>query len=334
MKRSKKLLAAVLATVLLLSVLGACTPAEVKAQQRPIGTCAGYDVLYEELRYVTLSYKDILASAYGETIWDTPESAEQYREELERVVWQMMRNNYAVLAACQDYISKEDMESDLFDDAVDAVIDEAIEAYGGEEAFREEMEKLYMTENLVRFCQYVAKLEYELLCVLADDLNVIENDKDDFIAWVRDGNGVYVQHIFIENDEGEDIEENRAKAEQVRAQLQSGTSIASLVGTSVNEDLKNVQPYYIIKDVYVREMEDAAFAMEHVGDVSAVVETANGFYVMQRLEDTGNTLTAKAEELLRSYQMALLEDFINGYKDDLVIELNEYGKSIDLLSIT
>ncbi len=334
MNRSTKIFAIVMVTVLLLSVLGGCTSAQTKAERRPIGVCAGYDVLYEELRYVTLSYKDIMASAYGETIWDTPESAEAYREELEETVWRMMLNNYAVLAACRDYISEEDMESDLFDDAVDAVIDEAIEAYGGEKAFREEMKNLYMTEHLVRFCQYVAKLEYELLCILADDLNVIENDKDDFIEWVRDGNGVYVQHIFIENDEGEDVEQNRAKAEQVREQLMSGTDIATLIGTAVNEDLKNVQPYYIIRDVYVQEMEDAAFAMQSVGDASAVVETADGFYVMQRLADTNDSLTAKAAELLYSYQMAVLEAFIDTYKEDLSIELNEYGKSIDLLAIT
>ena len=74
--------------------------------------------------------------------------------------------------------------------------------------------------------------------------------------------------------------------------------------------------------------------MQNVGDASAVVETADGFYVMQRLADTNDSLTTNAKDLLYSYQMAVLEDFINTYKEKISIELNEYGKSIDLLTIT
>ena len=83
MKKTLRIAAAVLAIVMLLTAAVSCRSKQEKQEQRVVGTCGGFEVLYEELRYVTLSYKDIFAATYGEDIWDNPETAEQYRAELE-----------------------------------------------------------------------------------------------------------------------------------------------------------------------------------------------------------------------------------------------------------
>lgn len=326
--------ALILAMLLLAVTLGGCS-AEKRKMEKVIGTCAGYDVLYEELRYVTLSYKDMMESTYGKGIWDDPTTAEQYRAELEETVWRMMLNNYAVLVACAEHGGnpKEDMKNAAIEQAVNKLVDEAIEAYGSEKAFKEELKSTYMTENFLRFTLTVAQLENELYYVLTDDLGLIENDSDKFMTWLEDGNCVYVQHIFIENDAGEDKEANRQKAEEVRNQLLGGTDISELVGTAVNEDLQNVTPYYIVRDVYAKELEDAAFALQEAGDVSEVIDTGDGYYVMVRIADDTPTLLAKVPSLLTSYQWARVEAIVDTYKENLKIELNEYGKSIDLLAI-
>jgi hypothetical protein len=44
-------------------------------------------------------------------------------------------------------------------------------------------------------------------------------------------------------------------------------------------------------------------------------------------------LTKQLPELLYSWQWAKVEDIVNEYKKELKVELNEYGKSIDLLAI-
>ena len=304
-----------------------------------VGTCAGYDVLYEELRYVTLTYKKMFESTYGEGIWDDPAVAETYRAELEETVKRIMLNNYAVLAACQAHaITAEDFKSDAIQDAVDAEIAAAVEAYGGEEAFAAALEEMHMTEHFLRFCLTVTQLENELLYALID-IDRIENDTDAFMTWIEEGNGVYVQHIFIRNDAGEDPEENRQKAYGVRNQLLSGTDISTLVGSKVNDDLQNVSPYYIVRDVYTEALENAALSLSRVGDVSDVVETEDGYYVLVRMEESfGNsgenlTLLTKVTALLTSYQWAKVEAYVETYKANLQIEWNEYGKSIDLLTI-
>ena len=330
MHKLKRAMLFLLALALLTTALCGCSD---KKYQEVIGTCADHDVLYEELRYVTLSYKDMFESTYGEGIWDTPESAEQYREELENVVWDMMLNNYAVLAACSYYMDQSSINDDTIDKAVNAQVEETINELGGKRAFQRSLEELYMTEHFLRFCLRVAQLENELLYVLSDDLGLIEDDLDEFMAWLEDGNVRYVQHVYIGNDPGDNKEENRATAEDIRRQLLEGADIGTFIGSSVNEDMQNVAPYFMVRDVYVEEMESAAFDLNSVGDVSKVVDAGTGYYVMVLMEYSNATLLLQAEDLLNSYQWAKVEQLVGTFRPKIAMELNDYGKSIDLLTI-
>ena len=333
MQKFKRATAFLLAMLFGMLALCACSSSK-KQEQRVIGSCAGYDVLYEELRYVTLTYKDMFESTYGEGIWDDLQTAETYRAELEETVWSMMLNNYAVLAACQAYgMTKESMNDEKIEEAIDEQIEEVIDQYGGKKAYQEDMERLYMTENFLRFCLRVAYLENELKYILTQDLGFIESDLENFIDWLEDGNCVYVQHVFIRNDTGDDPEANRATAEDIRQQLLDGADIGDFVGSKVNEDLQNIAPYFLVRDVYTEVMEDAAFALEEVGDVSEVIDAGNGYYVMVRLDYEESSLLLKSSDLLSSYQWARAEAVAEEMKKDLKIELNEYGKSLDLLTI-
>ena len=75
-----------LALVLMLTALAGCTSRADRENQRVIGESGGFDVLYEELRFVTLLVKDAMAGEYGADIWKNADTAEQYRAELEERV--------------------------------------------------------------------------------------------------------------------------------------------------------------------------------------------------------------------------------------------------------
>ncbi len=334
-KRASVLLLAIL---LMLTALVGCSEDD-KQNRKVIGTCAGFDVLYEELRYVTLSYKDMFAATYGQDIWATPESAETYRAELEETVGRVMLNNYAVLAACNYYMG-DAMAAGAMEDkdivaAVDAQIEELKNSYKSESDYKAALKAMYVSEHFLRFTLTVAQLENELLHVLTQDLGLIEDNLTDFYEWLKDGNSVYVQHIFIENDKGEDKEANRQKAESVRDQLRADpNAIIALSGdVTVDDDLANINPYYIVRDVYVESVETAALSLGSVGDVSDVIEVENGFYVLIRMEDSEQTLLAQSTALLDSYQWAKVEAEVDSFRDDIALELNDYGKTIDLLAI-
>jgi hypothetical protein len=335
----KRSLILLLVASLLLFPLCSCASKWDKEGKKVIGTCGGYDVLYEELRFLTLYYKDAFAATYGKDIWNSPESAEQYREELENTVWEMMLKNYTILVACAQYnITKEDMESDAIQDAVDKEIKTAIEEAGGKKEFAKMLKESYMTENFMRFSIGVTQMENELYRTLTDDLGLIMSDQETFLSWLEDDNCVYVQHLFIRNDPGDDIEANRQTAEEIRQTLLNSENLeedlkALIASSKTNEDTAHPVPYYILRDVYMQEIEDAAFALKEAGDVSEVVEIENGYYVIVRIEDSVDKLWIQLPSLLQTYQAAKVSKIIDACKENVSIDLNDYGKGIDLLKI-
>ncbi len=74
--------------------------------------------------------------------------------------------------------------------------------------------------------------------------------------------------------------------------------------------------------------------LQAVGDVSEVVETETGYYVLIRMEDSEQILLSKSTALLKSYQWAKVEQIIDQFREEINIEYNEYGAGLDLLKIT
>ena len=127
-----RILSAMLALCLLCSLVS-CNKARPirssKEELTPVGTVAGHEVLYEELRYLTLKYREARAATYGETIWDTAESRELYRAELEKAVMDNITSNYAVLALCDEVQIKHTEKA--IEEAVQKYVQETVDQLGG-----------------------------------------------------------------------------------------------------------------------------------------------------------------------------------------------------------
>ena len=336
MRTIKKMLCLCLALLLLCPLL-ACSGCG--KMQKKVATCEGYDVRYEELRYLVLLNKSLLESTYGEHIFQTPESAEQYRAQLEAAVLEDLKENYAVLAACNYYLPELKIDSDEIEAQVDALIKSAADQVGGEQIFYDLSEQNYhMTKGFIRFSAAVSVMEDKLRQELAArGMIFADNQRVEFFDWIREGNGVYVQHLFIRNDPGERIEDNRALAEEARELLRTEEiTIREAVGSAkYNQDPSNTIPYYLIKDVYDPALEAAALPLidKWEGYVSDVVETDAGFYVFIRIDDDDDLLNAKLSSLLSSYQWAKTEEIKNTFRDGLVFEWTKFGKRLDWLEI-
>jgi hypothetical protein len=301
--------------------------------ERPVAKAAGYDVRFEELRFVIMTKKAEFRGTYGEDLFDTPEKLAAHRAEFEAAVIETLKENYIVLAACNHYLPDLKITDKTITDAVDAMMEETIADMGGEDAFNEYAKARYMTKNLMRFTLAVYAMETRLLEELAARGEFFTDDQEDeFFNWIRQGNGAYVQHLFIRNDEGDSIEENRARAEEARTLLSTGQkNINSLVGNSrYNEDPFNTAPYYLIRGVYDEIMEKTALALSEAGAMSEVVETEEGFYVFVRLNDTDDQLRGQIASLLSSYQWANTERIKEGFRDSVTFEWLE---ELDYLTV-
>lgn len=307
--------------------------------EKPVASFGDYDVLYEELRYLVLTQKDIMKSTYGDTIFDTAESAEAYRAELEATVIEKLKGNYTVLAACNHYLPGLKIDDDVVQNAVDDLIEDAAEEAGGEDTFFEMSEGYYITENFFRFTTAVSIMEDLLrqeLAIRAEIENFFsDTELGAFSDWIKAGNGVYVQHIFIRNDLGEKVEDNRALAQDTKEKLESGSlAIGDIVGTALNQELQYLNPYYLVKDIYAPALEEAALSLTNVGDVSPVVETDEGFYIFVRIDDPeGINLSQNISSLLYSHQWARTESIVQAFRGSVTFEWTSFGKELDWLTI-
>ena len=112
MKGVKRILSAALAVLMLLTVMltaVGCTRVttllEVEPtaeEKRVVGKVGEFDIYYDELRYITMTYKVQMEEKYGEGIWKTEQSAAPYIEELEKKVFESITANYAALAVAKE----------------------------------------------------------------------------------------------------------------------------------------------------------------------------------------------------------------------------------------
>ena len=101
------LISLLMAVLMLTAALSGCSkkiePVEsTEEQMRVIGTCAGQKVYYEELAFVTRTYKASLEQKYGKGIWDDPTTAAKYKAELEELVFENLKANYAIIKGCEN----------------------------------------------------------------------------------------------------------------------------------------------------------------------------------------------------------------------------------------
>ena len=332
----KKFLSVFLAFSLLISALAmsSCSN-EDKLNKTVVGTVGGYDVYYEELRWMTMQYKDLYESTYGEGIWDNKDTAEKYRAELENSVYSSIIANYAVLTLCDDpmlTLNGEkliDINSATVQGLVDDYVNATIEEAGGEREYKKELKENYLTENLYRFITGVdicENLVFKQYC----ELRLIDDSNDAAYEYITK-NFIRTKHIYIQNDAKDSVADNRALAESIRVKLVNGEDIDKLV-SDYSEDgyMSTENGYYFTHGQYSKAYEDASFALD-VGQISEVVETFSGFYVIKRLElDTGYIMLNLLTGLKDQYLLAVFDKYLEECKATLSFTPNEYGTSLDL----
>ena len=149
------------------------------------------------------------------------------------------------------------------------------------------------------------------------------------------------QHILLRHNSEEEKEENREILEDARAKFLSGEWTLADCINRANDDLSNVAPYYLMRNVHKDVLVDAAVELD-VGDASEVIEMDGALYVIIRMEEspiggingvTETPLSLQLTNLLSTYQWAIVGDAVESSKASLKIELNDYGKSIDLVTM-
>ena len=332
--RAARIAACLLTLLMLASLLASCGSARpvspTKQESVVVAHCAGYDVCYDELRYVTLSFKDDLAARYGKDIWADADKAAAHLPELTEKVTEALKISPAILDVGRDFgieINKD------IEDAVQSEMKSMIDQIGNRKTYLQMIDELYMTDRFVRYNIATDLCESQLVQALVTAGLIIDNEAD-FLVYAMDDEVMCATYqIFIQNDEGDDIEQNRALAEEVLDKIHSGTALTSLIGSIYNEDVyAPAKPYHFMKAEYDEAYEQAAFALA-IGEVSDIIETEDGFYIIERQPLDAAYITTNLVELFQRYQYAEVEGLLREHRTALTVEWTDEGRAIDLLAI-
>lgn len=325
-QRNKKLLAA--AALVLVAALGVFAVTRYVGKQRDAaylesyGQTAlyvgSYTANYELYRYFYLNYKDELAADYKNADGKI-ETAALDRAVRERVA-EAVRGLYGTLALAADYGITEN-DGDVRASAVEYI--DAVKEYYGASGYAAELADNFMTETVFDFLIRVDGVEDKLFAALTAEGGVIESGEEALLEIFRSDEFVRVKQIYIENDDGEDVENNRRIAEEVVAEYRGGVDFDTLIGRYSEDFAMPSEGYYFTHGEMIDEFESAAFALAD-GEVSGAVESADGFHIILRLPKEDDYITSHFEELKSQYRNARFYAMIDARADKLSVSEADY----------
>lgn len=261
-------------------------------------TVGEYTVNYDLYRYFYLNYRDELKAEYTDATGNVQTAA--LDAEIRSRVAEAVCGLYGAVSLADDYgITPSD--GDVRAAALEYV--EAIKAYHqqNELDYKEELAANYMTEEIFVFLMSIDSLEDKLFATLVSDGGAIEDNDEELLAILAGDDFVRAKQIFIENDKGETVEDNRAKAEEALAAYLDGEKFDTLIGQYSEDFSMPSGGYYFTYMEMIEPFEEAAFSLED-GEISPVVESADGFHLILRLPKDEAYLQENFEDLKAQYQ--------------------------------
>lgn len=333
MKRNfKKLLRLAVLMIAICIALCSCgyKPIESTEEESAIvGNIESYAVKYEELRYITMMYKSKLEDAYGDGIWENAETAELYRDVLEKEVASAIKHDCAVvkLANGVGY----GLGSSAVGEYVDGFLEELVDELGGMRAYKKYLKENYMTDSFLRLTVSTDYLE-NVIRYAYIELGLISDDVNEIYEMIMDGN-IYIRtaHIFISaTKDGRSDSESRALAEEAYLALQNGDTFSSVM-ERYNEDgdMNADEGMYFLEGEVDSLYADTAKGLGY-REYSGVISTGGGYVIVRRLKPDAQYVMLNISTLMEQYQFYEISREISECQDKLVFTPNDLFNSIDL----
>jgi len=280
MKKYIRILAALLALLLIIPSLISCNSQPIKASKnslRAVGTVGDFEVKYEELYFLVQLYRDELDLIYGENAATSSEKitvekengetsevvlSEHYANELRSRVYENIISNYSVLALAKD--AGLTFDDKAVEDEIQSKLDHMIEEdfEGSRSAYKDFLKDKGMTDDYVRFSLGVDVLYASLLSYYIES-GVID-DSDSTVRTAVDEEFIRTWHIMILNEDKD--RDNKGLAEEALEKINGGASMYEMIGSKYNEDflLTTLDGYYFTKGVMDANAEQNALLREEI----------------------------------------------------------------------
>ncbi|MBQ8409559.1 MAG: hypothetical protein IJY39_11930 [Clostridia bacterium] len=349
--------------------LGPVRPIKSNEEEaRIVGECGGYDVRYEELRYVTLLHKASLDGELGDYDSLDAEGRAVYESELAARVTEDLKSNYTVLSLCDYYdIDTDSLDADNYvQDAIEALVENGEAFDGDKKAYKAWLAENNLTDSFLRLMYKVNYLETVLVDHFVENKINVEYDSENIAAftdyvmtgnewvrtvhvyypaehpWTKPGNvpaeilavdPEYIEKIIDEYDAASAVQQAWSKICAESDKEARYSALRSAVGAApVTEFSISGNGLYFTYGQMAEAYESCAFALELYG-VSEIVELDEGYYIIMRLPLQEEDVKKNVNELLYQYQYAAVKKQLDAQNEKIEFVGNEYYQGISLIDI-
>ncbi len=344
MKRMTRILAFLLAVMLLLISLTSCSAASpVYASPRAkkvVATVGDVEILYEELYFITMHYIEELKRTYGENALDD----QARRDDLDAFVWASLVSRETALISL-GYEYGLDVHKGDIADSVQEIMDSVIEQNfaGDRKAYIEDLAKTYMTDHYAR--QYFGVENYLANSIVIEmaERGELVTDEATVLATLNGDKFIRTMHVFISNSNKMYTDaENRAHAAEIQATIAACSdndaryeAMCDAIGGKYNNDFGDplANGYYFTHGEMEDAYEAAAFALAEYG-VSDVVEAEDGYYIIMRLPKDTTYINEHFETLRDKSYFVTLNQKVDEKLAAMTLTKTNFGKGLDLANLT
>jgi hypothetical protein len=137
-------------------------------------------------------------------------------------------------------------------------------------------------------------------------------------------------------------EENKAHIAQLHAAITAKTDASEryhafreAIGSKYNNDFNdlNGNGYYFARGEMEQFYEDAAFALQNDYDVSPVVESEDGYYIIMRLPKEESYIELNFQKLKEKSYFVTLNDKVSAKLAAMTLEMTPFGEGLDLTDL-
>ena len=315
---------------------------------RIVGKVGKYEVKYQEIKYLAIATSYELDEKYGEYKTLPADRKALYDEELRATVCEKVKDNYVVLAMCEQYGI--DPYSNKVDKLVNEDIKSLVDEIGGKKKYKKWLADNSITDEVVRFAYRVDHLESILVTELerAGKFEYVVPTPE-FLDFVMDSETfIKVIHAYYPKDMDfykgfeDPIKSPKLRAEDALVRLDAAgnddddrlSAMKTVIGTAPFVQGYSVTgfDYYITPGQMHEDYDEAAFALE-LYEYSEIIELEEGYYILMRVPKEPDEISIIADDLVINYKYATLyalEDEIGAEMDFVGNELFESLKLAEI----
>lgn len=267
-------------------------------------TVGGEDISYNTYRYFYKNYER--------------ESESYTKEQIKEKSLDAIASDVAITKLAEKYDVELTSEEE---DTVDSHVESAIANYGGENAYKKALEENFLTEDLFEYFYSQQLLESKVREYMYDEMNnIIKSDDATFEKDLKE-NFMAAKQILIRNDEGDDIEENRALAADLFSRIKAGENIDTLIPEYSEDSSANDNYVYHFTDGQMLLAFEEAVKKTEVGELYYdVVESEVGFHIVMRLPLDEEYVNSHFEELRNAYKARCFNEIRQELAESFAVE--------------